>query len=77
MYAIKLQKRFETADVQSLFYFGGFSVIRNIKCARLFSNQLLATFIVRDLLYLKNEIRDFRDILRARHFMRLRYLLDK
>ena len=52
-------------------------MIRNIKCARLFSNQLLATFIVPDLLYLKNEIRDFPDILRARHFMGLRYLLDE
>ena len=77
MHAIKLQKRFETTDVQSLLIFAGFQWYATLNARDFFLNQLLATFIVPDLLYLKNEICDFPDILRARHFMRLRYLLDK
>ena len=52
-------------------------MIRDIKCARLFSNQLLATFNARDLLYLKNQIRDFGDILRERHFTRATFYAFK
>ena len=71
-------------EVNFLVYLG-ISMTREIKCTQRFSNQSLATFYARDFCivastrllmrasYFENGIRDFRDFLCARHFMRLRY----